>query len=306
MNGLWGPVLTAMATPFDDDDHVDTVGASKLSRHLLAHGTDGLVVCGTTGEGAVLDTDERLALWDACLDAVGDQAPVWASTGSYDTAATVRLSRSAAQHGVHGLLVVTPYYNKPPQEALYRHFATVAEATDLPIMLYNVPTRTSVNMTAETTLRLAHDVPSIQAIKEAHGDMGQAADILQGRPDGFRLLSGDDAATFAMVAMGGDGVVSVASHLVGTAIGEMIAALGAGDLRRAARLHLDTLPVVRALFAITSPILLKAALALLGLPAGRPRLPLIPADEAQVRALRSVMVRTGLLDATGAVAAPAS
>lgn len=306
MNGFWGPVLTAMATPFDDDDHVDTVGASKLCRYLLSHGSDGLVVCGTTGEGAVLTTDERLGLWDACLESVGDRACVWAATGTYDTAATVRLSRLAAKRGVHGLLVVTPYYNKPPQEALYAHFARVAEATDLPLMLYNVPSRTGVNMTAETTLRLAHDIPSVQAIKEAHGDMGQVADILTGRPAGFRVLSGDDASTFAMAALGADGVVSVASHLVGGAIGAMIAALGAGDLRRAARLHLETLPVVRALFATTSPILLKAALGLLGLPAGRPRMPLVAADDAQVRALRAVMVRTGLLDPTGAVATSAS
>jgi 4-hydroxy-tetrahydrodipicolinate synthase len=306
MNGLWGPVLTAMATPFDDDDHVDTVGASKLCRHLLAHGTDGLVVCGTTGEGAVLTTDERLALWDACLDSVGDRAAVWASTGTYDTAATVRLSRAAAERGVHGLLVVTPYYNKPPQEALYRHFAKVAEATDLPIMLYNVPSRTAVNMAADTTLRLARDVPTVGAIKEANADLGQVADILTGRPAGFRVLSGDDAATFGMVAMGADGVVSVASHVVGRQIGEMIAALRAGDLPAAARLHLATLPVVRALFATTSPILLKAALGLLGLPAGRPRMPLIAADEAQVRGLRAMLVRAGVLEPNGKVAAPAS
>lgn len=306
MNDLWGPVLTAMATPFDDDDRVDTVGASKLCRHLLANGTDALVVGGTTGEGAVLDMDERLALWDACLDAAGDDGPVWAATGTNDTAATVRLSRAAAARGVHGLLVVTPYYNKPPQEALYRHFAKVAEATDLPIMLYNVPSRTGVNLAADTTLRLAHDVPTVRALKEANADLGQVADILAGRPPGFRLLSGEDAATFAMVAMGADGVVSVASHLIGRQIGAMIAALAAGDLRRAARLHLETLPVARALFATTSPILLKAALGLLGLPAGRPRLPLVPADEAQVRALRAVMVRAGLLDAAERFAAPAS
>lgn len=295
MEALWGPVITAMATPFDADGAVDLKGCRRLARHLLDHGTDALVVCGTTGEGSVLSPEERLALWDACLEEVGDRAGVWAATGSYDTAATVRMSRLAADHGAHGLLVVTPYYNRPPQTALYRHFRAVAEATDLPVMLYNVPSRTGVNMTAETTLRLARDLPSVCAIKEAHGDLGQVADLLAGRPDGFRVFSGDDALTFAMVAMGADGIVSVASHLVGRAIAAMIAALHAGDLATAARLHLETLPVVRALFATTSPILLKAALALVGLPCGEPRLPLIAADDGELSRLRDALAAAGLL-----------
>lgn len=302
---LWGPVLTAMVTPFQADGRLDVPGAKRLARHLVDNGSDGLVVCGTTGEGAVLSLDERLAVWDAVLESVGDRAPVWASTGSYDTAASVKASRAAADHGVHGLLVVTPYYNKPPQESLYRHFASVAEATDLPVMLYNVPSRTSVNMAAETTLRLARDIPNVKAIKEAHGDLGQVADLLAGRPQGFRVLSGDDALTFALVAMGGDGVVSVASHLVGAEIGQMIAALRAGDLPRAASLHLRLLPVVRALFATTSPIPLKAALAMLDLPAGPPRPPLFPLGERESEVLRAALRRAGLLpDAASVRAAP--
>jgi 4-hydroxy-tetrahydrodipicolinate synthase len=292
---LWGPVLTAMVTPFKADGQVDVAGAKHLARHLVDHGSDGLVVCGTTGEGAVLSLDERLAMWDAVLDSVGDRAAVWASTGSYDTAATRAASRAAAARGVHGLLVVTPYYNKPPQESLYRHFAAVAEAVDLPVMLYNVPSRTGVNLQAETTLRLARDVPAIGGIKEAHGDLGQVADLIAGRPDGFRVLSGDDALTFPLVALGGDGVVSVASHLVGEDIAAMIAALRAGDIAGAARRHLRLLPVVRALFATTSPIPLKAALTLVGLPAGSPRPPLYPASPREVEALRAALERAGVL-----------
>lgn len=295
MNDLWGPVLTAMATPFDSESRVDEVGAVKLARHLLEHGSDGLVVCGTTGEGAVLSLDEKLRVWDAVLDAVGDRAPIWASTGSNDTAETVAASRAAAAHGAHGLLVVTPYYNKPPQASLFEHFARVADSVDLPIMLYNVPSRTGVNLLAETTLRLAERVPNVVAIKEAHNDLGQVADLLRGRPDGFHVYSGDDHLTFAMVAMGADGVVSVASHLAGESIGQMIRALRAGDLPTAASLHLRTLPIVRALFATTSPILLKAALGLIGLPAGAPRLPLTAASPDEVRRLRGVLVETGVL-----------
>lgn len=304
MNGLWGPVLTAMATPFDEEGCVDSEGAARLCRHLLDHGSDGLVVAATTGEGAVLDEGERVALWDVCLQAVGDRAAVWASVGTNDTLASARLARIAAGRGVHGLLVVTPYYNRPPQAALYRHFATIAEATELPIMLYNVPSRTGVNMTAETTLRLAHDVPSIRALKEAHPDLGQVADLIAGRPDGFRVFSGDDAATFPMVALGADGVVSVASHVVGPAIAAMLASLGAGDHRQAALLHLEILPVVRALFATTSPILLKAALALLGLPAGRPRPPLLAADADEIRALATALIRAKHITAAAGVRLP--
>jgi 4-hydroxy-tetrahydrodipicolinate synthase len=306
MEGLWGPVLTAMATPFDADGRVDVVGAAKLARHLLQTGaTHGFVVCGTTGEGAVLSLDEKLALWDAVLDAVGDRAAVWASTGSYDTAATVAATRAATQRGVHGLLMVTPYYNKPPQDALYHHFARAAEATDLPVMVYNVPTRTGVNMTAATTLRLAEEVPQVQAIKEAHSDLGQVADLLRGRPAGFRVLSGDDALTFPMVAMGADGVVSVASHVVGPSIVRMIDALGRGALAEAAALHLRMLPVVRALFATTNPIPLKAALELMGLPAGPPRPPLRPAAPEEVARLRQALVECGVLADGVPTASPA-
>jgi len=286
---IWGPVLTAMVTPFKADGQLDLPGAARLARHLLDSGSDGLVVCGTTGEGAVLSLDERLAVWDVVLEAVGDRGPVWASTGSYDTAATAAASRAAARAGAIGLLVVTPYYNKPPQDGLFRHFAQVASATDLPIMLYNVPSRTSVNMHAATTLRLAREVPTVRGIKEAHGDLGQVADLLRDRPSGFRVLSGDDGLTFALVAMGGDGVVSVASHLAGREIGAMIAALRRGDLPIAAALHLDLVPLVRALFHTTSPIPLKAALALLDLPAGPPRPPLYPASDGEREVVRRAL-----------------
>lgn len=293
---IWGPVLTAMVTPFSPGGQVDTEVAGRLARHLVAHGSDGLVVCGTTGEGAVLSLAESLSLWHAVLDAVGDRAAVWAATGSSSTASAREASRAAASAGVHGLLVVTPPYNRPPQEGLYAHFAAVADAVDLPVMVYNVPSRTGGNIHPDTVLRLARDIPNVQGIKEAHPDFGQVSDLIRGREAGFRVFSGDDATTFPLVALGGDGVVSVASHVVGPDVQEMIQALRRGDVGRAAGIHLRLLPLVRALFVTTNPIPVKAALAMSGHPVGGVRLPLSPPSEHDLAVVEVAMRQLGLLD----------
>ncbi|OTA40534.1 MAG: 4-hydroxy-tetrahydrodipicolinate synthase, partial [Symbiobacterium thermophilum] len=250
----FGRLLTAMVTPMTPDGAVDYKRAGELAKRLVAAGSEGLVVSGTTGEAPTLSHEEKLRLFETVVDAVGDQVSVIAGTGSYNTAETIRFSREAARTGVHGLLLVTPYYNKPPQEGLYRHFRAVAEAVELPCILYNVPSRTSVNMLPAITLRLARDVPNIIGIKEC-ADVGQLADILAGAPEGFRVWSGDDANLLPYLTVGAYGIISVASHVVGPQMREMIDAFLAGDTARAAAWHRRLLPVFRGLFAVTNPIL---------------------------------------------------
>ena len=290
----FGRLLTAMVTPMKPDGAVDYKRAAELAKHLVAAGSEGLVVSGTTGESPTLSHEEKLRLFETVVDAVGGQVSVIAGTGSNNTAESIRFSREAARTGVHGLLLVTPYYNKPPQEGLYRHFRAVAEAVDLPCILYNVPSRTSVNMLPATTLRLARDVPNIVGIKEC-ADVGQLADILSGAPEGFRVWSGDDANLLPYLTVGAYGIISVASHVVGPQMRELIDAFLAGDTARAAAWHRRLLPVFRGLFAVTNPILVKAALRLTGFPVGPVRLPLVDATEEQEEALRKALVEAGVL-----------
>lgn len=290
----FGRLLTAMVTPMTPDGAVDLKRAGELAKHLVAAGSEGLVVSGSTGESPTLSHEEKLRLFEAVVDAVGDRASVIAGTGSNNTADTIRFSREAARTGVHALLLVAPYYNKPPQEGLYRHFRAVAEAVDVPCIPYNVPGRTSVNMTAETTLRLAHDVKNIIGIKEC-ADVGQAADILRDAPEGFTVWSGEDANLLPYLTVGAYGIISVASHVVGPQIQELIQAFLAGDTAQAAVWHRRLLPVFRGLFAVTNPILVKAALAMTGFPVGPVRLPLVDATEAQQEALRAVLAEAGVL-----------
>ncbi len=290
----FGRLLTAMVTPMTPDGAVDYQRAGELAKHLVAAGSEGLVVSGTTGESPTLSHEEKLRLFETVVDAVGGQVSVIAGTGSNNTAESIRFSREAARTGVHGLLLVTPYYNKPPQEGLYRHFRAVAEAVDLPCILYNVPSRTSVNMLPATTLRLARDVPNIVGIKEC-ADVGQLADILSGAPEGFRVWSGDDANLLPYLTVGAYGIISVASHVVGPQMRELIDAFLAGDTARAAAWHRRLLPVFRGLFAVTNPILVKAALRLTGFPVGPVRLPLVDATEEQEEALRKALVEAGVL-----------
>ncbi|CAN5568611.1 4-hydroxy-tetrahydrodipicolinate synthase [soil metagenome] len=274
----FGRMLTAMATPMAADHAVDFDGAQRLARHLIDHGNDGLVVCGTTGESPTLSHDETLDLIRAVVEAVGDRATVLAGTGKNDTAATVALTREAAALGVDGILAVTGYYNKPSQRGLSAHFRAVAAATDLPLMLYNVPSRTANEISPETLLDLAREVPNIVAVKDAVSDVVKAAWLAGRKPDDFDIYSGDDASFLPMLSVGAVGVVSVAGHLVADDIARM-AEMFATDPRKALDIHLRLLPLFTGLFADTSPGPLKAALRMVGLPAGPVRLPLVDVDE---------------------------
>ncbi len=266
-----------MATPFDDAGQVDYQQARKLAAALVESGSDGLVVTGTTGESPTLSAEEKLRLYAEVREAVGDRASIVAGTCNYNTAESIELSREAQKVGVHGILGTVPYYNKPPQEALYQHFKTIAEAVPLPMILYNVPTRTVTNMLPETTLRLS-EIENIVGIKEASGNLDGIAKIIQNSRTGFLVWSGDDSSTLPILSIGGYGIVSVASHLIGKQIQRMIGHFLAGEVETAARLHRQMLPLVNALFVTTSPIPLKYALNKVGFRVGKPRLPLIEID----------------------------
>ncbi len=274
-----GRLLTAMVTPFASDGSVDYESAKRLALALLDSGSDGLVVAGTTGESPTLTHDEKLRLFAEVKGAVGDRGAVVAGTGSYNTAASVELTREAERTGVDGALLVTPYYNKPTQEGLVRHFQAIAAETTLPCILYNVPGRTCVNMEAETTVRLAA-VENIVGIKEASGDLSQIARIIERAGDSFRVWSGADEDNLPILEAGGYGAVSVISHLVGRQIHGMIEDVLAGRSEEASAIHERLLPLVRGLFLVTSPIPLKHALGQLGFPAGGLRLPLCEPDAA--------------------------
>lgn len=288
-------VLTAMVTPFAEDLSVDYPKARALARRLVQNGSDGLVVSGTTGESPTLSHDEKLKLFEAVLDEVGDEAVVFAGTGTNDTRASIEMTRDAERVGVHGAMLVTPYYNKPPQAGLYRHFAKIAESTGLPLLVYNVPGRTSVNLAADTMARLARDFDNIVAVKEASGVLEQVAEIRSKAPDDFIIYSGDDNMTIPIMSVGGDGIVSVASHVAGLAMQEMIAAFVAGDTAHAGALHRRLLPLFKVIFVTTNPIPIKAALALAGFDVGPLRPPLVEATEAERAQIRKVMESLGLI-----------
>jgi 4-hydroxy-tetrahydrodipicolinate synthase len=274
-----GRVVTAMATPFDDAGAVDYHRARQLASALIASGSDALVVSGTTGESPTLSNDEKLTLYREVRAAVGPDVPLIAGSTNYNTAESIELSREAARLGMDAILGTVPYYNKPPQEGLYQHFKAVADAVPLPIMLYNVPTRTVTNMGLETTIRLS-EIDNVIGIKEASGNLDAIAKIIAGSRPGFRVWSGDDPMTLPILSIGGYGVVSVASHLVGNQIQEMIRRFIDGEVADAAAIHRNLLPLVNALFVTTSPIPLKYALGRVGFPIGGCRLPLVDIDTA--------------------------
>ena len=280
MSNEIGRLLTAMVTPFDPEGRVDYAQARRLAQALVASGSDGLVVSGTTGESPSLSTEEKLRLFAETKEAVGDSASIVAGTGSYNTAESQELTREAERAGVDAVMAVVPYYNKPPQEGLYRHFQAIAKATSLPLILYNVPSRTSLNMAHDTTLRLA-EIDNILGVKEASSDFDQIARILADAPAGFRLWSGNDNETYPIMCMGGYGVVSVASHLVGAQIKGMMRLTLEGRLEQAAEEHRRLHPIFKALFVVSNPIPVKHALNRAGFAVGDPRLPLVaPTEQA--------------------------
>src|SRR5919202_568221 len=240
-----GRLLTAMATPFDETNGALDLGqAKRLAAALLDSGSDGLVVCGTTGESPTLSNQEKLALLEAAVEVAHERgAPVIAGTTTYNTAESVELSREAAHLGVDGILATVPYYNNPPQEGLFQHFGAIARAVDLPVILYNIPSRSPRNMEASTTLRLAREVPNIVGIKEASANFKQIGEIIRDAPEGFRVWSGNDGDILAIMALGGYGVISVASHLVGKQIGDLMRAFESGETARAAEVHHRLMPL---------------------------------------------------------------
>jgi len=280
----FGTVVTAMVTPMRADGAVDLDETKRLASWLCDRGSGGLVVCGTTGEGPTLTDEEKLALFAAVVSAVGGRAKVIANTGGNDTRRSVEFTKRAAACGVDGILAVGPYYNKPPQAGLIGHFTAIADAARLPVMIYNIPGRTAVNVLPETLLTLASH-PDIVAVKESSGDLMQIAEICARAPRGFEVYSGDDHLALPVAAVGGVGVVSVASHLAGDHIKSMLDLHRAGDVEAAASHHQRLLPLIRALFAVTSPIPVKAAVGKLGFAVGRCRPPLCELSAEQQRAL---------------------
>jgi 4-hydroxy-tetrahydrodipicolinate synthase len=295
MNGplrKYPTLITAMVTPFSDSGDLYEAQAKRLAQALVASGSGGLVVSGTTGESPTLSHEEKLRLFTAVREAVGDRAMVIAGTSSYNTAESIALSKEAEQLGVDALLLVTPYYNKPPQEGLYQHFAAIANAVRIPCMLYNVPSRTSINLAAETTIRLSQ-IDNIIGVKEASGDLAleQTAAIVAGAAPGFRVWSGDDNMTLPMMSVGAYGVVSVASHFVGRQLASMIEAHANGRVDEAAGAHRRLLPLFKGLFLMANPIPVKYALNRVGLRVGPTRLPLIEADDKTKAALDELLSR---------------
>ena len=281
-----GNLLTAMVTPFDGDLRVDYDRAAQLAVKLIEEGNEGLVITGTTGESPTLSDEEMLELYRVVKNAVGD-VTVIAGTGSNNHAHTVELSQKAAQTGVDGIMLVGPYYNKPSQEGFYQHFSRAAGAVDLPVIVYNVPGRTGKNITAETMIRLAEDVPNIVALKEASGDIIQISEICAGTPDDFTVYSGDDNMTLPILAVGGRGVISVVAHLVAAEMLEMISAFHDWDTRRAWQIHHKLLPIFEAAFLPSgNPPCIKRALQVCGFDCGGVRLPLVEASDEDTARIR--------------------
>lgn len=292
---FFGKVLTAMVTPYDAVGEVDYDKVQKLAKHLLANGSDGVLICGTTGESPCLTPAERASLWAAAKDAVGNSGRLILGTTDNETAFSCEVAKKAQKAGADALLAVAPYYNKPSQEGLYRHFAKIAASADIPIILYNIPGRTSVNIQPETVLRLAQDCPNIVAIKDATGSLDSVSALVSMLPPEFAVYSGDDSLTLPVLAVGGAGVISVASHLIGSQIAQMIELYQQGDVAAARRLHLQYFELFKKLFITTNPVPVKACLNLLGWDMGDCRLPLAPPSAAELTELQAMLKKYGLL-----------
>jgi len=288
-------MITAMVTPFTSDNGLDLPRAAELANRLIDDGSDALVVCGTTGESPTVFYDQKIDLFRAVIDAVGGRVPIIANAGDNCTDDSVEFAQKVVSLGVDAIMAVVPYYNKPPQEGLYRHFCTIARSVDVPVILYNIPGRCVINMEPATILRVAHDCDNVVAVKQANPDLSQVAAILAGAPEGFEVLSGDDELTLPMMAMGGTGVISVVSHIAGRRFKEMVEAHAAGDHTRALRIHLELLPLMKVLFITANPIMVKKALELQGFPVGGVRLPLVEPTAEQVAELDRVMRGVGAL-----------
>lgn len=291
----FGRVITAMVTPFKEDGSVNYAVTEQLAAHLAESGTDAIVVCGTTGESPTLTWEEEYELFQVVQKAVAGKAKVIAGTGSNSTNEAIAATEKAAKLGLDGSLQVVPYYNKPPQSGLYSHFLAIAKAVpDLPLMLYNIPGRTGQNLQPETVARLA-EIPNVVAIKEATGNLDQASQIRCLTPPEFKIYSGDDSLTLPLLAIGGAGVVSVASHLVGTPMQQMIQAFETGQTGVAAQIHQKLFPLFKALFCTTNPIPVKAALKIQGWDVGGCRPPLCDIPEDLIKTLESVIKDLSLI-----------
>lgn len=285
---MFGHLLTAMVTPFDSSLQLDLERLPRLIDHLIATGTTGLVVCGTTGESPTLSHREKLLLIEETARLCAGRVPVIAGTGANDTAATVEFTREAERLHVDGFLVVAPYYNKPSQEGLYQHYCAVADAVQKPVIVYNIPGRTAVNIQPETLCRLAQ-VEQIVGVKESSGDFTQISRVIGETPEDFYVYSGDDKYTLPMLALGAVGVVSVAAHIVGDQMTGMLQAFFEGDLSEARRVHHRLMPLFEGLFKTSNPVLTKAALEMLDVPVGEVRLPLAQATSEERRELRRTL-----------------
>ncbi len=283
-----GRLLTAMVTPFNEEGAVDYNQANKLALALLSSGSEGLVVVGTTGESPTLLGEEKLRLFSEVKSAVGQQGTVIAGTGSNSTAVAIETTREAEGIGVDACLLVVPYYNKPTQDGLYQHFKTIAQSTSLPCILYNVPSRTVTSLSADTIIKLSY-IDNIIGIKEASGDLGQVSKVISNANEGFLVWSGNDSDTFPILALGGYGAISVASHLVGSQIKGMIDSYISGKVAEAASIHRRLLPLVNALFIVSNPIPIKYALNYVGFNAGKSRLPLTELDEKSATFVRDTL-----------------
>ena len=292
---IFGTMIPAMVTPFDEQGELDLDQAQALASRLVDGGADGLVVNGTTGESPTVFYPQKMKLFSAVVEAVGGRVPIVANVGDNCTADTVQFAGAVEKLGVDGCMLVVPYYNKPPQEGLYRHFRTIAESVDLPCILYNIPGRCVINMEVETTLRLANDVENIVGVKEASGKLDQIRSIIEQAPKGFFVYSGEDEQTLEIMEMGGSGVISTIGNVAPGRMREIVDLCAAGDWNAAAKANEALLPLMKELFITANPIMVKEALNLSGFPVGGLRLPLIPATPEQSAELAQVMRQVGVL-----------
>lgn len=288
----FGRLLTAMVTPFDNEGSLDLKRSAELARRLFDNGSDALVVCGTTGESPTVNYDQKIDLFRAVLEGAGTRGPIIANVGDNCTADSVAFAQKVEKLGVDAVMAVTPYYNKPPQEGLYRHFRTIAESVDVPVILYNIPGRCVINIEPDTILRLARDVENIVAVKQANSDLSQVEKIVSEAPEGFEVLSGDDALTLPMMERGATGVISVLSHVAGPSMKAMIEYFLSGDREKAHEIEAIIMPLADALFMTANPIMVKDALMTEGFPVGGVRLPLVEPTQEQHEKLVTILNET--------------